>query len=99
MKVDAKGNLFITGRAISVYSPQGRMLGSIALPESARNCAFGDRDFKTLYITGRESLFRVRLETPGAIRIKVDRNELANIFNCGGSLRPQRRMRYRSMKL
>ncbi|MEP7361885.1 MAG: SMP-30/gluconolactonase/LRE family protein [Acidobacteriota bacterium] len=68
MKVDAKGNLFITGRAISVYSPQGVMLGSIALPEGARNCAFGDPDLKTLYITGQKTLYRVRLETPGALQ-------------------------------
>ena len=68
MRVDTKGNLFITGRNIAVYSPQGKPLGQIALPESARNCAFGDPDFKTLYITGSETLFRVRLETPGAIQ-------------------------------
>ncbi len=67
MRVDSKGNLYITGRNISVYSPQGQSLGQIKLPESARNCAFGDADFKTLYITGRDTLFRVRLESPGAI--------------------------------
>ncbi len=67
MKVDAKGNLYITARGIVVYSPQGQPLGRIAVPENPRNCAFGDADFKTLYLTGR-SLFRVRLETPGAIQ-------------------------------
>jgi gluconolactonase len=68
MRVDAKGNLYITGRHLAVYSPQGQPLGQITLPESARNCAFGDADLKTLYITGRDTLFRVRLETPGAIQ-------------------------------
>lgn len=68
MRVDAKGNLFFTGRHISVYSADGKAQGRIELPEGARNCAFGDADFRTLYITGRESLFRVRLETPGAIQ-------------------------------
>ena len=68
MRVDAKGNLYITGRHISVYSAHGQPLGQIALPESARNCAFGDAGFKTLYITGQNTLFRVRLETPGAIQ-------------------------------
>jgi len=67
MRVDARGNLFVTGRHISVYSPLGQELGRIELPEPARNCAFGDADFRTLYITGKDSLFRVRLETPGAI--------------------------------
>lgn len=68
MRVDRKGNLFITGRHISVYSAQGQPLGHIELPEGARNCAFGDADFRTLYITGQVSLFRVRLETPGSVQ-------------------------------
>ena len=68
IRTDAKGNLYITARGIVVYSAQGEMLGRIPVPEdSARNCAFGDADFRTLYITGRTALFRVRLETPGAI--------------------------------
>jgi gluconolactonase len=68
MRVDAKGNLFITGRGISVYSAKGEQLGRIEVPEKSRNCAFGDADFKTLYITGQKSLFRVRLETPGSVQ-------------------------------
>jgi gluconolactonase len=39
----------------------------IPVPENPRNCAFGDGDFRTLYITGQKTLYRVRLETPGAI--------------------------------
>jgi gluconolactonase len=68
MKVDAKGNLYITGRGIQIYGPDGKHLGSIELPGgSARNCAFGDKDFKTLYITGRTALMRVRMNVKGAI--------------------------------
>lgn len=68
MRVDVKGNLFVTGKQIAVYSAQGQPLGRIELPEGARNCAFGDADFRTLYITGQISLFRVRLETPGSVQ-------------------------------
>lgn len=68
MRVDAKGNLYITARGIAVYSAHGQQLGHIALPENPRNCAFGDTDFRTLYITGQKTLFRVRLDTPGAIQ-------------------------------
>ncbi len=68
MRTDAKGNLYITGRGIAVYSPEGRLLGQIAVPENPRNCAFGDDDFRTLYVTGQRTLFRVRVETPGAVQ-------------------------------
>jgi gluconolactonase len=68
MRTDMKGNLFITARGIAVYSPKGEPLGQISVPENPRNCAFGDKDFRTLYITGQKSLFRVRLQTPGAVQ-------------------------------
>jgi gluconolactonase len=68
MRTDIKGNLFVTARGIAVYSAKGEPLGEIAVPENPRNCAFGDSDFRTLYITGQKSLFRVRLETPGSVQ-------------------------------
>jgi gluconolactonase len=67
MRVNVKGELFVTAGGIAVYSSKGEPLGQIPVPENPRNCAFGDKDFRTLYITGQKSLFRVRLETPGAI--------------------------------
>ena len=68
MRIDMKGNLFITGHGISVYSAKGDSLGQIPVPENPRNCAFGDADFRTLYINGQKSLFRVRVETPGSVQ-------------------------------
>jgi gluconolactonase len=68
MKVDIQGNLYVTARGIQIYSPAGKHLGSIDVPGGvARNCAFGDKDFKTLYITGRTALLRVRVPVKGAI--------------------------------
>lgn len=69
IKVDVRGNLYITSRGIRIYSPTGTHLGSIDLPGgTARNCAFGDKDLKTLYITGRSALLRVRMPVKGAIQ-------------------------------
>jgi gluconolactonase len=68
IRVDVKGNIYIASRNVGIYSPKGDLVGSIQLPQNCRNLAFGDADFKTLYITGRDTLFRVRLETPGAIQ-------------------------------
>jgi gluconolactonase len=67
IRTDVKGNLYITAAGLVVYSAQGQPLGRIPVPENPRNCAFGDADFRTLYVTGRTTLFRVRLDTPGAI--------------------------------
>jgi gluconolactonase len=66
MKVDTKGNVYSTGPAgIWIFSPQGKHIGTIDVPERAGNVAWGDNDAKTLYITASSSLYRVRVKVPG----------------------------------
>ena len=67
IRADARGNLYVASRGVQVYSPDGRLLGTISLPVNVRNLAFGDSDFRTLYMVGN-SIFKARLETPGAIQ-------------------------------
>lgn len=66
MKVDTAGNLYVTGAGTRVFSPTGEHLGTIETPEGPANCAFGDADNQTLYITAGTSVYRVRLKIPGA---------------------------------
>jgi len=62
LKVDDKGNLFVSGPGgIWIISPQGQHLGTIKSPELAANFTWGDADGKTLYMTARTSLYRIRL--------------------------------------
>ncbi len=66
MKVDQKGNVYGTGPGgVWIFSPQGKHLGTIKLPELPANCNWGDDDGRTLYITARTSLYRVRLKIAG----------------------------------
>ncbi len=66
MKVDKKGNLYGTGPGgIWVISPAGKHLGTLVFPEVPANCAWGDKDGKTLYVTARKGLYRIRLNVPG----------------------------------
>jgi gluconolactonase len=68
MKVDEQGNLYATGPGgILVVSPKGKHLGTIPLPEIPSNCAFGDADGQTLFITARTSVYRIRLKVPGRL--------------------------------
>ena len=67
LKVDMHGNLWATGPGgVLVLSPSGRHLGSILTGRFTANCAFGDADRGTLYITADEALLRVRTRTQGA---------------------------------
>jgi gluconolactonase len=56
------GNLYVAAKGIAVYSPAGKLLMTIPVAETPSNCAFGDADLQTLYITARTSLYRVRLQ-------------------------------------
>jgi gluconolactonase len=68
LTVDIGGNLFVSTTAgIEVFDPAGKRWGAIAVPEQPANCAFGDADHRTLYITARTSVYRVRLEHPGLL--------------------------------
>jgi gluconolactonase len=66
MKIDRKGNIYCTGPGgVLIYSPDGKYLGKISTPEVAANLAWGDDGGKTLYVTARSSLYRIRLNVPG----------------------------------
>ena len=66
LKVDQQGNLYVSGPGgIWIISAEGRHLGTIALPELPANFAWGDADGRTLYLTARTGLYRMRLEVPG----------------------------------
>ncbi len=66
MAIDDEGNLFITTSVgVEVYSADGTLWGTIVVPEQPSNCAFGDGDRKTLYITARKSVYRVQLKVTG----------------------------------
>ncbi len=67
MKVDKRGNIFVTSsEGVAVFDDSGERLGVIPVPENPANCAFGDEDEKTLFITARTGLYKVRLKYPGA---------------------------------
>ncbi len=63
MKIDGAGNIYCTcSSAVWVISPSGEQLGKITLPSnaSASNCAWGEADNKTLFITAGTSVYKIR---------------------------------------
>ena len=66
LKIDAAGNLYVSGPGgLWILSPEGRHLGTIRGPRLAANFAWGDADGKSLYMTARSGLYRMRLGIPG----------------------------------
>jgi gluconolactonase len=66
LKVDIEGNLYCTGPGgIWIFASEGKHLGTLITPEVPANCHWGGEDAKTLYITARTSLYRIRLNIAG----------------------------------
>jgi gluconolactonase len=62
LKVDEKGNVYLTAGGVRVYDREGKHLGTIQVPEGPSNLAF---DGKTLYITARTSLYMLPMKVGG----------------------------------
>jgi gluconolactonase len=68
IKVDRLGNLYVTGpKGIWVWDAQGHHLGTIVMPEQLANLAWGNHDYRSLYITATTSVYRLRTKTKGYV--------------------------------
>jgi gluconolactonase len=66
IKVDELGNVYVSGPGgLWILSPKGTHLGTIVTPEHPHNFAWGD-DGRSLYLTARSTLYRIRLRVSGA---------------------------------
>jgi len=66
MTLDNQGNLYLSGRGVTVYDPAGKKIGNIPIPSRwVGNVCFGGKDRKTLFITATESVYTVQMRTKG----------------------------------
>ena len=66
MAVDTEGNVYSTAPGgIWIFSPDSELLGIIEIPEPPANLAWGDSDKRSLYITAKSSLYRIRVSVSG----------------------------------
>ena len=74
MRVDVLGNVWSAsnaGRAVgysgvTVWNPEGRLIGRIRLPEICGNVAFGGPKGNRLFMVASQSLYAVYVNTQGA---------------------------------
>ena len=71
MTIDEKGNVYLTAmnvpeNVLVIYNPEGKEVERILVPERPANVCFGGKDFKTLFITARKSLYAVEMNVKGA---------------------------------
>jgi len=66
MTLDEQGNVYLTGKGVTIYSPAGQRLAHIDVPADwTANLCFGSKDMKTLFITASEAVFTVPMRVRG----------------------------------
>jgi len=66
MTRDSAGNLYLTGKGVTVFDKEGKMLGNIPVDKSwTANVTFGGPELKTLFITAMDSAFTLEMSVQG----------------------------------
>ncbi|MDZ7604516.1 MAG: SMP-30/gluconolactonase/LRE family protein [Cyclobacteriaceae bacterium] len=67
MTLDSQGNLYLTNaKGVVVFNPQGIQIEEIKTPEPwTANVCFGGSDMKSLFITAKSGLYRLRMNVSG----------------------------------
>jgi gluconolactonase len=66
MKVDERGNVWVTGTGgVMVFAPDGQHLGTVEVPENVGNINWGGPDWNWLFIPATTSLYRLKCRISG----------------------------------
>ncbi len=67
MTLDAEGNVYLTGRGVTVFDKSGKQIEQIAVPEGwTANVTFGGLDRKLLFITASKGIYGLKMKVAGA---------------------------------
>ena len=66
MTIDDRGNVYLTGKGVTVFGPSGQKLEHIDVPEPwTANVCFGGRKRSTLFITASKSVYTIETQAKG----------------------------------
>lgn len=66
MTIDSEGNIYLAGKGVTVYNPQGQLIEQIPIPESwTANVCFGGKKKDLLFITASKSIYTLQMNVKG----------------------------------
>jgi len=66
MTIDNEGNVYLTGKGVSVFDSSGEKLEQIDVPERwTANVCFGGKERHTLFITASKSFYGLQMRVKG----------------------------------
>ncbi len=67
MTLDSQGDVYLTGRGVTVFNSKGVQIAQIPIQESwTANVCFGGKERRTLFITASDSLYSLKMSVKGA---------------------------------
>ena len=70
MAIDSQDRIYVTSSTgLQVFDRKGQYLGTIKIPRQPATLAFGGPGKKTLFITAREGLYRLKMLSEGPRRL------------------------------
>ncbi len=69
MTIDEEGNVYLTGKGVSIFDRTGKEVGHIEVQEPwTANVCFGGKDCRTLFITASTSFYSIPMRVRGCCR-------------------------------
>lgn len=66
MTLDKKGNIYLTGKGVTIFNKKGEQIGHIPIDEGwTANVTFGGKDRKTLFITAMDAVYGLKMKVGG----------------------------------
>ncbi len=66
MTIDSQGNVYLTGKGVTVFDKAGRRVEQIVVPEDwTANVCFGGANMQTLFITAGKRLYGLKMKVKG----------------------------------
>lgn len=66
MTLDAQGNIYLTGKGVTIYNHYGERIGHIDIPEPwTANLCFGGKDKNVLFITASTAIYTLKMNVRG----------------------------------
>lgn len=63
MAIDEQGNIYLTGKGVTIYNPQGKKIGQVDVPAKwTANLCFGGKNKDILFITASESIYTLQMQ-------------------------------------
>jgi len=66
MTIDNKGNIYLTGKGVTIFNPDGVQVENIPIPEGwTANVCFGGKDRHLLFVTASKSVYGIKMKVKG----------------------------------